>query len=141
MTQERLHAMSSGLSQKASECIYIAISGKIIIMTTLTIAFLALTIPGSINASSQPESDRMAKGKQVYIKHCAGCHGPEGKGDGYKILGADPANLTSQSIQEKSDTTLLQSIHEGKPMMPAWNIRLSPRDAQDVLAYIRFLAK
>jgi mono/diheme cytochrome c family protein len=138
--QERLQAMKNKLSEKAWEFIYFAIpSGAM--MVALTVAFFPLTVPGNGDASSQPGSDRMTKGKQIYIKHCAGCHGPEGKGDGYKLLGADPANLTSKSIQNKSDATLLESIHEGKSTMPPWNIRLSQQDAQDVLTYVRFLPK
>jgi mono/diheme cytochrome c family protein len=132
--------MKNILSEKAWEFIYIAIpSGAM--MLALTVAFFPLTVPGNGDASSQSGADRMTKGKQIYIKHCAGCHGPEGKGDGYKLLGADPANLTSKSIRNKSDTTLLKSIHEGKSTMPPWNIRLSQKDAQDVLTYVRFLPK
>jgi len=82
-----------------------------------------------------------AKGKIVYVKNCAGCHGTEGKGDGYKILGPDPANLTSPSTKKKSDSALLRTIHDGKPNMPSWKVRLSEQDSRDVLAYVRTLAK
>ncbi len=83
----------------------------------------------------------ISKGKILYTENCAGCHGSEGKGDGYRILGPDPANLTSPSTQKKSDSTLLRTIHEGKPNMPSWKIRLSEQDSRDVLAYVRTLAK
>jgi mono/diheme cytochrome c family protein len=84
---------------------------------------------------------RIGEGKKIYIKHCVGCHGVEGKGDGYKLLGADPAVLSSPSTQQKSDAALLKTIHEGKSAMPPWNVRLSERDSRDVLAYIRTLGK
>jgi mono/diheme cytochrome c family protein len=87
------------------------------------------------------EEVRRGKGKTLYVRHCAGCHGPEGEGDGYKLLGADPANLTSPSIRKKSDAALLNTIHEGKPNMPSWKLRLSEQDSRAVLAYIRTLAK
>ena len=32
------------------------------------------------------KTDTLAKGKRLFVKHCAGCHGPDGKGDGYKLL-------------------------------------------------------
>ncbi|UVT21631.1 MAG: cytochrome c [Nitrospira sp.] len=111
-----------------------------VVLLTLTIAGV-LSMPPHGKATSRSASDRMAKGKQVYLKHCAGCHGSEGKGDGYKLLGADPANLTSPATQHKSDAALLTSIHEGKATMPSWNIRLSQQDARDVLVYVRTLAK
>ncbi|MCS6897393.1 MAG: cytochrome c [Nitrospira sp.] len=82
---------------------------------------------------------RAGEGKKIYVKYCAGCHGVEGKGDGYKLLGADPAVLSSPSTQKKSDAALLKTIHEGKSTMPPWKVRLSEQEGRDVLAYIRTL--
>jgi len=87
------------------------------------------------------EQAQMAKGKKVYGKYCAGCHGAGGDGGGYKLLGSDPANLTSPSIKKKSDSALLTTIHEGNPNMRSWKARLSEQDSRAVLAYIRTLAK
>jgi mono/diheme cytochrome c family protein len=83
----------------------------------------------------------VSNGQSIYKRHCVGCHGIEGKGDGYRLLGPDPANLTARSTKEKPDSTLLKTIHEGKPNMPSWKVRLSGQDSQDVLAYIRTLAR
>lgn len=95
------------------------------------------------DAQGEAESGKgeISKGKIVYVKNCAGCHGIEGKGDGYKLLGPDPANLTSPSTKKKTDSALLKTIHEGKPNMPSWKVRLSEQDSRDVLAYVRTLAK
>jgi hypothetical protein len=65
----------------------------------------------------------VARGKQIFVKYCAGCHGSQGKGDGYQLLGPDPANLMSPTTEERSDDDLLRTIHEGKPNMPAWKHR------------------
>jgi mono/diheme cytochrome c family protein len=86
-----------------------------------------------------PNTDTLAKGKRLFEKYCAGCHGSQGKGDGYTLLGPDPANLTAPSTSKKSDSDLLTTIHEGKPNMPSWKGRLSERDMHHVLAYIRTL--
>lgn len=88
-----------------------------------------------------PAKGNVTKGTMLFAKHCAGCHGQEGKGDGYKLLGPDPANLTAPSITKKSDADLLKAIHKGRPNMPAWERRLSNEDSRDVLAYVRSLAK
>lgn len=80
-------------------------------------------------------------GKIIFARQCAGCHGPEGKGDGYLMLGPDPANLTNPSTTQKSDAALLRTIHEGKPNMPSWKLRLSEEDSRAVLAYVRTLTK
>jgi mono/diheme cytochrome c family protein len=89
----------------------------------------------------KPLPSKIDQGKKIYLKYCAGCHGIEGQGDGYKLLGADPALLTAPSTQKKSDAALLRSIHEGKSAMPPWNVRLSEQEERDVLAYIRTLRK
>jgi len=81
------------------------------------------------------------KGKQIFSKYCSGCHGPEGKGDGYLLLGPDPANLTRLATKNKSDAMLIETIHEGKPNMPSWKGRLSEEESRAVLAYIRALKK
>lgn len=107
--------------------------------------FMLMVVAGQSEAYGQgvadSEQSRIAKGKKVYVKYCAGCHGAGGAGDGYKLLGSDPANLTSPSIKKKSDAALLTTIHEGKPNMPSWKVRLSEQDSRAVLAYIRTLAK
>ncbi|BFU93216.1 MAG: putative Cytochrome c55x [Nitrospira sp.] len=98
---------------------------------------LAIASPKEVDS---PSGDH-AKGKRVFAQHCAGCHGTEGKGDGYLLLGPDPANLTRPVTKKKSDAMLLQTIHEGKPNMPSWKARLSDNESRAVLAYIRTLAK
>lgn len=91
--------------------------------------------------AAEPGAGNVAKGKVLYVKHCAGCHGPQGRGDGYKMLGPDPADLTAPATTMQSDASLLRTMHEGKSNMPSWKVRLSDRDSRDVLAYVRTLAK
>lgn len=108
-----------------------------------SVALIPLAAERAIGA--QMEVDARAgddvSGKTVFVRHCAGCHGPQGKGDGYMMLGPDPANLTSPSTTQKSDATLLRTIHEGKPNMPSWKLLLSEEESRAVLAYIRTLPK
>ena len=108
----------------------------------LLLAVLGVELPA---AHGQPATDpsqaRIETGKIVFVKHCAGCHGAEGTGEGYKLLGPDPANLTSPATTKKSDAALLTTIHTGKTNMPSWKVRLSEQDSRAVLAYIRTLSK
>ncbi|MFO0701711.1 MAG: c-type cytochrome [Nitrospira sp.] len=106
--------------------------GAIIVGSQLAIAAPKVT--------DQPNADQV-KGRKIFSKHCAGCHGPEGKGDGYLLLGPDPANLTRPATEKKSDALLLQTIHEGKPNMPSWKGRFSEDESRAVLAYVRTLKK
>lgn len=113
--------------------------------TFVTVLVIVLTMAGaflnqsSASSDASRKTDPLAKGKRLFARHCAGCHGPEGKGDGYKLLGADPANLTGPATRQQSDRALLTTIHEGKPNMPSWKGILSDRDIDSVLAYIRTL--
>lgn len=111
----------------------------------IVLSVALISIVGSRAIAAQTETDSLsghhASGGEVFARHCAGCHGSEGKGDGYMMLGPDPANLTSPSTTQKSDATLLQTIHEGKPNMPSWKRLLSEEESRAVLAYIRTLAK
>lgn len=79
------------------------------------------------------------RGKIIFVKYCAGCHGTGGQGDGYRLLGPNPANLTAPATQQKPDAALLATIHEGRPNMPSWQSRLSDEESRDVLAYVRTL--
>jgi len=92
-------------------------------------------------AEPKAKSGDVAHGKTLFVRECAVCHGLQGKGDGYRLLGLDPANLTSPSTTKKSDADLLKTIHDGKPNMPAWKVHLSEKQTRDVLAYVRTLAK
>lgn len=96
-------------------------------------------VKGQAEPKAQPGD--VARGKTLFARNCAGCHGPEGGGNGYRLLGPDPANLASPSTSKKSDAELLKTIHNGKPNMPAWKGNLSEKQSRDVLAYVRTLAK
>lgn len=105
----------------------------------IVMAVGTVLMQADVHGETAGKADALAKGKQVFTRHCAGCHGAEGKGDGYKLLGPEPANLTAPATRKQSDKALLTTIHEGKPNMPSWKGLLSERDITSVLAYIRSL--
>jgi mono/diheme cytochrome c family protein len=102
---------------------------------------LLLGLPLLCNAGQdiQPDEQDLIRGKNIFIKYCSACHGSSGQGEGYRLLGPNPADLTSQATRQQSDADLLRTIHEGKPNMPVWKYRLSKQDTRNVLAYIRSL--
>ena len=110
-----------------------------------TVWFVSGLLFGTVvegQAEPKAQSGDVARGKALFVRHCTGCHGPEGGADGYKFLhGPDPANLTSPSTSKQSDAKLIKTIHDGKPNMPPWKTRLSEKESRDVLAYVRTLAK
>lgn len=115
---------------------------RIIALIALITGSILLSSVALADAKPKDQSGNAARGKTLFVLYCTGCHGPEGGGDGYRFFhGPDPANLTSPSTKKKSDADLLKTIHEGKPNMPPWNVRLSEKESRDVLAYVRILAK
>ena len=62
------------------------------------------------------------------------------EGDGQRLLGPDPADLTSASTTKKSNAGLLRTIHGGKRNMPVWKPLMAEEDVEDVLA-IRSLTR
>jgi mono/diheme cytochrome c family protein len=114
------------------------------ILRVATVGFVSGLLFGTVaqgQAESKAKSGDVARGKTLFARNCASCHGPQGKGDGYRLLGPEPANLTSPSTTKKSDADLLKTIHDGKPNMPPWKVHLSENQTRDVLAYVRTLAK
>ncbi len=92
-----------------------------------------------------PPPTRLDQGRAIYEQHCAGCHGPEGRGDGKLALSLSPrpGNLISAQTSAKPDQDLLKIIANGKPRtaMAGWKNLLSDDEQRAVLAYIRSLVR
>src|SRR5438552_8665103 len=107
---------------------------------------LAARPPFPLPPSPFPVQDTV-KGKAVYVKWCAGCHGETGAGDGpaaaymlprpRNFTGAVYKIRTTASGQLPTDADLLRVIDEGLPgsAMPPWKGRLSDAERRDVLGY------
>src|SRR2546427_62400 len=120
--------------------------GKVMVSGLLLLALRAAPFP--IPHSPFPPQDT-TRGKAVYVKWCAGCHGDDGAGDGpaasrmlprpRDFTGAIYKIRTTASGQLPTDQDVLRSIDEGLPgtAMPAWKDRLSERERRDVLAYLK----
>jgi len=76
------------------------------------------------------------KGAQIYARHCAACHGP----NGVSVMPGAPQLARTEGLMQ-SDLALLASLKTGKNAMPAYIGILSDRDILDVIAYSRTLRK
>ena len=101
----------------------------LLMMAVWLTAFVAETAAGERNT---------VRGKQLYEKYCADCHGVQGRGDGAVRFDPPVADLTSSEVLRKPDSRLLKSIHEGRTntAMDAWKSKLSDDAIRDVLAYV-----
>lgn len=103
-----------------------------------------------VTAAIAAETGNASKGKDIYAKSCATCHGPAGKGDGAAAtaLNPKPTNLADKAAMSKLDDAALSNIIAkggaavGKsPLMPPFSSQLKDQDIKDVITYIRSLAK
>jgi mono/diheme cytochrome c family protein len=79
------------------------------------------------------------RGAALFTRHCGGCHGPSGKGDGPAAVSLLPAprDLTRSRF---SDRALSRALWEGVPgsSMPGWH-ELPVSDLRGLAAYVRTL--
>lgn len=73
-------------------------------------------------------------GGQVYAKHCAACHGP----NGVSVMPGAP-HLARAERMMQPDLALLTTLKSGKNAMPAYIGILSDREIFDVIAFSRTL--
>lgn len=92
-----------------------------------------------------------ARGEQIFLDHCALCHGMHGKGDGPRSAFFQPGvqyipDLTLAAFLKGRDTELMASIREGQRrlpepayVMPQFKYILSEEEIRSVFAYIKTL--
>lgn len=99
-------------------------------------AFLRNPIPRS--------AESVARGRQLFAKDCAVCHGAEGRGDGVAAaaLPQRPDDLSRIAPPPIfPDGVVAYRIINGVKMMPAFKSTLSENEIWDLLNFIRSLAK
>lgn len=91
-----------------------------------------------------------ARGKAIYEKNCALCHGPAGQGNGPMSSGLSPQpkDLTNKAVTGKrSDWEVYLVIRDGgkvlglSPQMFSYKTILKDQEIRDVAAFVRTLAK
>jgi mono/diheme cytochrome c family protein len=80
------------------------------------------------------------EGRKIYLRHCASCHGPSGKGDGSMALaGGTPADLTDETWDHgSSDGEIFVAIRDGVSAdMEPYKDRLSDKQIWQLVTYLR----
>ena len=73
-------------------------------------------------------------GETTFVTFCAGCHGLNGI-----AAYVDSPSFALGDRMEKPDAELIESVRNGKGVMPSWGDKLSDRQMRDVLGFVRSL--
>jgi mono/diheme cytochrome c family protein len=119
-------------------------------MRYVAIASVVLTAMLVLPVGASFAQGNATKGKDLFEKNCASCHGAGGKGDGVAAasLNPKPRDLTDKSFMAGlKDDQLVNVIKKGgpavgkSPLMPPFGAALKDPDVQDVIAFLRTLSK
>lgn len=112
----------------------------------LTVALIIILVavavlqPARMEAAAEEvTAEAKARGRDIFLEACAGCHGPNGEGSGDEV----PALNKKEFLAAASDEVIFNVIDDGRPgtAMPAWGQdRGGPYNAQainDLVTFIR----
>jgi cytochrome c6 len=80
-------------------------------------------------------------GADTFKSKCVLCHGADGTGNTPLGKQLQAANLRSKDVQKKTNAELHTIIHDGKTNMPPFGDQLSDEQINQVIRYVRSLAK
>ncbi|GMR20240.1 MAG: hypothetical protein BMS9Abin36_0835 [Gammaproteobacteria bacterium] len=96
-----------------------------------------------------PDPAAAKRGEPLYQQYCQSCHGVKGVGEPAPpvfLRRSDyfpaPALNDSQHAWHHSDENILRTIMNGSPRvsrMPAWKGKITVKQAQDIIAYMKSL--
>ncbi len=80
----------------------------------VAIALVSLLMPTLAVAKERPGPG----GRDLYVRECARCHGPEGRGDGpdAPFFSPAPRDLTTGFVERYDDGELLARLRDGEPL-------------------------
>lgn len=105
-----------------------------------TIAPAALKdVKNPVSAAELPAS--IERGRGLYAKECASCHGAKGKGDGPDGLyfTTPPSNLTSPAVTKQSDAELFVKLTVGRGDMKSYEKLFDASQRWDLVNAVRAL--
>lgn len=103
---------------------------------TLRTGLASITALSFILLASAAQAADVTRGRQVYARHCAGCHGAAG----VPVVPGAP-NLSRPETLMRPDAALATSIRNGKLTMPGFRGVLQENEIYDVIAFMRTLLR
>jgi mono/diheme cytochrome c family protein len=99
---------------------------------------------------ARPPAGETRSPEPAYARHCAACHGDQGRGDGWNAaaLAVRPATLADAArMSALSDDRLFDTIHAGgyvmnrSPFMPPFGLTLTREEIRALVRHIRTLCR
>jgi cytochrome c6 len=110
------------------------------VIVLMVIGFSGVLIGRAVSGESHKSGARGAA--ELYSKHCASCHGSDGRAKTSKGKLKHARNLVDAEWQGNvSDERIFNSIMNGKGKMPAYEKKLSEQETDSLVAYVRGLRK
>jgi cytochrome c6 len=81
------------------------------------------------------------EGASLFKSKCAACHGADGSGNTAVGKSMKLHDFSSPEVQKQTDAELTAIIANGKGSMPAYKDKLASVQIQQIVGYIRELAK
>ncbi len=106
---------------------------------------LAVTALLGLSPGDRAVAANEERGQELFVKHCAGCHGPRGRGAAKTFMPHVDTLTKKGYIDLLPDEYIVAVISEGGPFvgksgyMPAWSSVLSEQDIDDLVTFIRNL--
>lgn len=88
-----------------------------------------------------PATQLKASSQTTFDAKCAMCHAKDGSGNTPMGKNMKVPDLRSKAVQSKTDAQLAEAIEKGKGIMPAYGSQLSKKEIDQMVAYVRHLAK
>jgi mono/diheme cytochrome c family protein len=112
------------------------VAATLAVLLVISLVLTAEVLNGVTAATDQKTA------AQLYSKHCASCHGRDGRAKTFKAKFNHARDLTDPLWQDEvSDERLFNSIVNGRKKMPSYKNKLSETDINSLVAYIRTLAR
>jgi len=102
----------------------------------MVLVFLTVLAP-FLNAAGSPAGG----GESTYKAKCAMCHAADASGNSPMGKKMKLRDLRSPEVQKQSSEKLEEIIAKGKSPMPAYGKQLDEKKIDEVVAYLRELAK
>jgi cytochrome c len=114
---------------------------KKILAGALAPSALLCAAPGAPPPAPRPQGSA-TPAAALYRKHCATCHGKDGRAQTFKAKFNKARDLTVAPWQETvTDDRLFNSITHGLRRMPAFGKKLNQRQIESLVAHVRALKK